>query len=116
LDEGAKQQLFDIVVWIFSDFNQNYIEEGYNVLNLLLYKLENEADRKFFLFFKVIVYAILGLPKEYVENLKKGDNFNVKYAEILSNICLEPDTDIIENSIGCLRNFIAKSSSAFLRS
>lgn len=31
--------LFDLVVWVFSDKNQNYIEEGYNILNLLLYKL-----------------------------------------------------------------------------
>ncbi len=40
--------------------------------------------------------GILGLPKEYVENLKrKGDNFSVQYAEILDNICIEPDEDII---------------------
>lgn len=62
------------------------------------------------------MYAILGLPQEYVDNLqKKGDEFSVKYATILNNICLEPDNDIIENSIGCLRNFIAKSTGDFLR-
>ena len=105
----------DLVVWVFSDHNQNYTEEGFNVLNLLLYKLDT-LNAKYFLFFKMIVYAILGLPKEHVENLRrKGDDFNQKYADILENVSIEPDNDIIENSIGCLRNFISKSSGNFLR-
>lgn len=91
-----RQLLFDLVVWVFSDQQQTYIEEGYNILNLLLYKQESFADNKYFLFFRVIIYAILGVPQEYIENLRrKGDNFSVTYADILSNICIDPDNDII---------------------
>ena len=86
------------------------------MLNMLLYKLENHADNKYFIFFTTIVYAILGLPKHYVEDLRrKGDNFSMKYADILENVGVDPDSDLLENSIGCLRNFIAKSSGNFLR-
>ena len=76
--------LFDLIVWVFSDREQSYLQEGFNVLNLLLYKLDNFADDKYFLFFKVIVYAILGLPKQYIDDLRRrGDEFSLKYAEIL---------------------------------
>lgn len=104
------------MVWVFSDQSLIFMEEGYNILNLLLYKLEGQANSKYFLFFRVIVYAILGLPQQYIQNLRaKGDNFSLKFAEILTNVCIEPDNDIIENTIGCLRNFVAKSSGDFLR-
>jgi hypothetical protein len=36
------------------------------VLNLLLYKLQHQTDTKYFIFFRVIVYAILGLPAQYI--------------------------------------------------
>lgn len=117
IEEGVRDQLFDLMVWVFSDSSQIFMEEGYNILNLLLYKLEGQANSKYFLFFRVIVYAILGLPQYYIDNLQaKGDNFSLKFAQILANICLEPDNDIIENTIGCLRNFVAKSSGGFFRS
>ena len=85
-----------MIIWVFSDKEQNYIEEGFNVLNLLLYKLNNFADSKFYVFFKVIVYAILGLPQSYVDDLrKKGDNFSLKFADILENVSVEPDKDFL---------------------
>ena len=66
------------------------------MLNLLLYKLDNFADDKYFLFFKVIVYAILGLPSKYVDDLiRRGDDFSLKYADILGNVCVDPDRDIL---------------------
>jgi hypothetical protein len=69
------------MVWVFSDSSQIFMEEGYNILNLLLYKLEGQANSKYFLFFRVIVYAILGLPQHYIDNLQaKGDNFSLKFA------------------------------------
>ena len=81
-----------------------------------MYKLNGFADQKYFLFFKVIVYAILGLPSKYVEEMRsRGDNYSMKFADILENVSIEPDKDLLENSIGCLRNFIAKSSGDFLR-
>ena len=74
-------------MWVFSDKEQNFIEEGFNVLNLLLYKLDGYADNKYFIFFKVIVYAILGLPKTYVEDMRKrGDSFSLQFADILENV------------------------------
>ena len=90
------QQLFDLVVWIFGDRNQDYIEEGFNVLNLLLYKLDHHPDSKYFLFFKVITYAILGYSQEEINKVRmKGGDFNLQYADILENICVDPDKDII---------------------
>ena len=81
-----------------------------------MYKLDGFADQKYFLFFKVIVYAILGLPSKYVEEMRsRGDNYSMKFADILENVSIDPDKDLLENSIGCLRNFIAKSSGDFLR-
>ena len=82
----------------------------------MLYKLEGHADNKYFLFFKIIVYAILGISKSTVDDIRKrGDNFSLTFADILENVSVDPDKDILENSIGCLRNFIAKSSGNFLR-
>lgn len=69
---------------MFSDPNQNYLEEGYNILNLLLYKMKDHVNPQYFLFFRVIVYAILGLPSGYIKSLNnKGDNFSLKFAQIL---------------------------------
>lgn len=109
LNENARKELFDIVVGIFCDRSQLFIEEGYNILNLLLYKLTGPVEDKYYIFFRVISYAILGLPNNFLEGLHKGNDFQRQYAEILENICVEPDNDLVENCIGCLRNFIAKS-------
>lgn len=88
---------------------QLYIEEGYNILNLLLYKHQQPPEANYYIFFQVIAYAILGVPDNYLRSLRnKGDNFSHQLATIIENVCLEPDEDIVENSIGCLRNFIAK--------
>lgn len=102
------------MVNIFVDRSQIYIEEGYNILNLLLYKLKSLVQPKYFLFLKVIVYAILGVPQDYIANLRKGSNFDRQFSEMLENICVEPDSDLIENCVGCVRNFIAKSSREML--
>jgi hypothetical protein len=58
--------------------------------------MQNQVHSDFFLFFKVIVYAILGLPPNYIEDLnRRDDGFSLKFAQILSNICVDPDDDII---------------------
>ena len=108
--------MFEVVLWIFSDRNQDYIEEGFNVLNLLLYKKEGRIPSEYLVFFRVIVYAILGLPHSYIQELRqKGGPQNHQYANILENVSVEPDKDLIENAIGCLRNFIAKCGNSVLR-
>lgn len=111
---AVSEELFAIVVGIFEDRSQLYIEEGYNILNLLLYKLKGPVEPKHYLFLKVILYAILGLPQDYIAGLRKGSSFDRQFAEILENICVEPDSDLIENCVGCVRNFIAKSSREML--
>lgn len=74
---------------VFADRSQLYIEEGYNILNLLLYKLEGPLDDRYYLFFKTIAYALLGLPPTLVERLRRGNNdFDRQYCEILENICI----------------------------
>lgn len=50
------------------------------------------------------------MPQDYLINLRKGSNFDRQFAEIVENICVEPDNDLIENCVGCMRNFIVKSS------
>jgi hypothetical protein len=65
------------------DPSQLYIEEGYNILNLLLYKLKNSVESKYYIFFKVIAYAILGVPSDYISNLKNRSNFDKQFAQIL---------------------------------
>ena len=110
LSGAVSEELFGIVVNIFVDRSQLYIEEGYNILNLLLFKLKGQVQPKYYLFLKVIVYAILGVPQDYLASLRKGSNFDRQFADIVENICLEPDNDLIENCVGCVRNFIAKSS------
>ena len=54
------------MVEVFADRSQLYIEEGYNILNLLLYKLDGPLDDRYYLFFKTIAYALLGLPPTLV--------------------------------------------------
>jgi hypothetical protein len=76
------------VVEVFADRSQLYIEEGYNILNLLLYKLEGPLDDRYYLFFKTIAYALLGLPPTLVERLRRGNDFDRQYCEILENICI----------------------------
>jgi hypothetical protein len=109
LTQEVRESLFGIVINIFGDINQLFIEEGYNILNLLLYKLTTAVEDKHYLFFKVITYAILGLPNNFIQGLRMGNDFQRLYAEIIANICVEPDNDLLENCIGCLRNFIVKS-------
>lgn len=63
----------------------------------------------------MIAYGILGLPTSYIQDLRnKGDLQSNRYADILVNVSVDPDKDLIDNAIGCLRNFIAKSNSSFL--
>ena len=108
--EKERELLLGVVVSVFGDRSQLFIEEGYNVLNLLLYKLRGPPDARYYLFFKTIALALLGLPPALPEQLRRsGAPEDRQYADILENICAEPDSDILENCIGCLRNFIAKS-------
>lgn len=80
---SIQDELFNIVVNIFGDKNQLFIEEGYNILNLLLYKSKEIIDSKYYIFFKVMIYGILGVPAEYIDSLKKGNNFNRIFGETL---------------------------------
>lgn len=64
---------------IFSDRSQMFIEEGYNILNLLLYKLTTAVENNYYLFFKVITYAILGLPPNFLQQLRRGNDFDRRY-------------------------------------
>jgi hypothetical protein len=117
LSEEVRGQLLELVVWVFSEQSQSYIEEGFNVLNLVLYRLEGPPSPSYFLFFRMIVYAILGFPQEQVAKIRsKGDPFSRQYADILQNVSVDPDKDLLENSIGCLRNFAAKAGRDFLSS
>ena len=62
-----------------------------------------------------MIYAILGVPNDYINNLRKGNNgFSRKFGDILQNICIEPDNDLLENCIGCIRNYIVKSTPEML--
>ena len=68
------------MVNIFVDRSQLYIEEGYNILNLLLYKLKVNVEPKYYIFFKIIIYAILGVPPNYIMDLKKGTQFDRQFS------------------------------------
>jgi len=57
----------------------------------------------------VILYAILGVPVDYINKLRNGSNFDRTFGDILANICIDPDDNILSDSIGSLRNFISKS-------
>lgn len=35
-------------------------------------------------------------------------NINEQYKTMLTNLCVEPDENMLENSIGLIRNYIAK--------
>lgn len=77
-----------MVVFIFSDPMQMYVEEGYNILNLLLYKLTGLPDSKYYIFFQMIVFAILGLPANHVHSLRQQqDSFSGHLADVLANMC-----------------------------
>jgi hypothetical protein len=84
-----------IVIKVFLDEGQLYLEEGFNILNLLLYKLTEKIDTKYYLFLKVIIYTILGVPNNYINNLKIGNNNDKQFGMILSNICVNPDEDFL---------------------
>ena len=65
----------------------------------------------------MITFAIVGLPPQHIHNLRQqNDPFSNHLAEVLSNMCEDPDLSTIENSIGCLRNFIAKTPKELLHS
>lgn len=70
-----REDLLGIVLGVFADRNQMYIEEGYNILNLLLYKLQGPPEETYYLFFKTIAYAILGLPPNFLQQLQRGTAF-----------------------------------------
>jgi hypothetical protein len=84
---NVREELFGITINIFADKSQLYIEEGFNILNLLLYKLHNNIEPKYYVFFKTIIYAILGVPPNYINSLRNGNAFDKQYAEIIENIC-----------------------------
>ncbi len=60
---------------VFADRSQLFIEEGYNILNLLLYKLQGPPEDNYYLFFKTIIYALLALPPHLLQQLQRGNNF-----------------------------------------
>lgn len=68
------------MIKILSDPSQLYLEEGFNILNLLLYKLKEHVNPKYYIFLKVIIYAILGVPTEYINHLSQGNHFDKSFA------------------------------------
>jgi hypothetical protein len=52
----------------------------------------------------VFIYAIIGIP-----NSISKIHFIQEFQNIISNVCTNPDDDIVSNVIGFFRNFIAKS-------
>ena len=77
------------MVWIFSDPGQLYVEEGYNMLNLLLYKHNSPPEAKYYMFFQMMTFAILGLPPHYLSQLRQAtqDPFSQQLAAVLHNVC-----------------------------
>ena len=59
---------------------------------------------KYVRLFPIFIYSILGLP----QGILSQNNINASYKTMLENICAEPDEDIVFNTIGVLRNYIAK--------
>lgn len=117
LDSDVRQDLFEAVAAIFANPQQLFLEEGFNILNLLLYKQEEKIDPAHFLYFRAICWAVLGLPPSCLPSLASRHDPNSQlHLAILQNLCVEPDEDLLDNSVGCLRNFLSKSSSQVLRS
>lgn len=85
-----------------SDSELVHFEECLNILNLCIYKSE-ELPKGFEQFFKIFVYAIIGLPQQL-----GSVNLQNQYKQILQNVCVNPDEDIVSNVVGFFRNFIAK--------
>ena len=93
---------------IFSDPDLLYVEEGFNILNQILFKSKN-VKPEYNIYFSVIIYGILPLNEGYINSLKSENSTlsNVLF-RMLECQCADPDDGYIENTIGCLRNFVSK--------
>lgn len=100
--------IHNLLILIFSDANLLYVEEGFNILNQIIFKSKN-LKTEYNIYFSVIIFGILPLPVEYINALKnENSNYSNALLKMLECQCADPDIGYIENTIGCLRNFISK--------
>ena len=51
----------------------------------------------------MILYCFLGIPQSF-----GSMNISESYKTMLTNLCVTPDDNMLENSIGAIRNYIVK--------
>jgi hypothetical protein len=100
--------IHNLLVLIFSDSEPLYVEEGFNILNQIIFKSKN-LKQEYNIYFSVIIFGILPLTENYVHTLKsQNSSYSNALLKMLECQCTDPDAGYIENTIGCLRNYISK--------
>ena len=71
--------IHNLLISIFSDSDLLYIEEGFNILNQIMFKSKS-LKQEYNIYFSVIIFGILPLTAEYINVLK---NENSSYSNAL---------------------------------
>ncbi len=61
--------IHNLLISIFSDPDLLYVEEGFNILNQIIFKSKN-LKQDYNIYFSVIIYGILPLNEAYIKSLK----------------------------------------------
>lgn len=99
-------------MFLFSGNSEEYTQDLMGLINTYLYKCHTITQKTWF-FFQVVVYFIVGLPKNLwsqIPNLPISDNQKT----ILTNIRSGDNIEYLYCAIPVLRNYITKSYSIIM--
>ena len=107
--DAVAGDIYKLVSFALSEKKYDFLEEGLNVLNLYLFKSQR-VHPEFVKLFPLLCYMISGVPQEVFKANFQGDEV---YVKMVRNITEGADKTIVENVIGSMRNFIAKTGVDF---
>ena len=90
-------------MFIMRDKDQLYLEEGLNMLNLILVKTRR-VPNSYTHFFPLLMYPFLGIPQPIIN---KQVNISVEFGQILTSLSEDIDKNLLENCFSIWRNYIA---------
>jgi hypothetical protein len=101
-------EIIGIIEFIFGEEGADYIEDVLVLLNAYLFKAQKMSGNIWF-FYQVVVYNMVGIPKEMWASLDKLP-LHEKQRAVLRTIRNGDNFEMMEQSMPVLRNYIQKTS------
>ncbi|EGR30486.1 hypothetical protein IMG5_130780 [Ichthyophthirius multifiliis] len=112
-----KDFLSKLIVECFVDKEQRYLEEGFSILNILLFKM-NQIPSSLWIFYPFMCYCIIGVPQNI--NLSQIQ-YNEEYYQLFSVLVNSTENQkqqwaqVVDSMVGPLKNYFQKGKDIILQ-